>query len=186
MMRLYMTRRSSLHTVYSDPEGHTLYKVRTPFTLAKGRRWDISRAKEHPSPYPAQREYDPLAQIHWRRDLTTLSIGEQSINAANFFRRTGLYGRSLSFTGPDGYEYKWVLGTLHPQLVRVDEKQTLIAKYYKERHKVPFIKHRPAYLDIFPPGEAMADIIFITFLYIHKVRHDRLNVLRSLQDDGLE
>ena len=96
MMRLYMTRRSSLHTVYSDPEGHTLYKVRTPFTLAKGRRWDISRAKEHPSPYPAQREYDPLAQIHWRRDLTTLSIGEQSINAANFFRRTGLYGRYAS------------------------------------------------------------------------------------------
>ena len=93
--------------------------------------------------------------------------------------------RNITSSGKP-FEQRLELPLISPQLVRVDEKQTLIAKYYKERHKVPFIKHRPAYLDIFPPGEAMADIIFITFLYIHKVRHDRLNVLRSLQDDGLE
>lgn len=184
-----------MHSIYSDSEGRALYKVQTPFTLAKGRRWDISRVRDAAtdsihqlnSPYTSSSSaYESLAQIHWRKDTVTLFFGEQRITADDFFQRGGVYGRNRTFTGPDGQGYKWILGTIHPQLVRNDEHQTPVAKFHREHHRMPFIKHRLAFLDIYPPGEDIVDFVFITFLYIQKVRQDQLGVLRGRSDDDLE
>ncbi|KAJ3805292.1 hypothetical protein F5876DRAFT_52093, partial [Lentinula aff. lateritia] len=75
------------------------------------------------------------------------------------------------FTGPDGKEYKWVLGFYTPELILNDGSNTPVARFH--RRKFILWNTPPGYLEILPCGVDMIDTILITFIYIEKLRKDK-------------
>ncbi|KAJ4471132.1 hypothetical protein C8J55DRAFT_435669 [Lentinula edodes] len=79
--------------------------------------------------------------------------------------------RHRIFTGPDGKEYKWVLGFYTPELILNDGSNTPVARFH--RRKFILWNTPPGYLEILPSGVDMIDTILITFIYIEKLRKDK-------------
>lgn len=60
------------------------------------------------------------------------------------------------------------------QLILNDGSKTLIARFHRRSLGLFGTKGpRPAYLEIVPGYESMADLIFFTFVYIEKIRKDK-------------
>ncbi|KAL0565727.1 hypothetical protein V5O48_016290, partial [Marasmius crinis-equi] len=93
------------------------------------------------------------------------------IEAGKFFvKREGWPRRKLTFVWEDGKEYKWILGVRNSKLVLDDESQTPIAKFHPKNIGGIFGEKRQADLEIFPPGEGMADVVLLTFVYAERIR----------------
>jgi len=95
---------------------------------------------------------------------------------SKFFRkkewRWGCLGRHRAFTGPDDLEYQWILGRRVPELVRRDAARTPVARFHIWRRGFFGKAPRRASLEIFPEGMHMVDLIFVTFVYIQKIRDE--------------
>jgi len=62
--------------------------------------------------------------------------------------------------------------TLSSQLFLNDTAKMPVAVFHRKRLGI-LRTARPASLEIFPVGEAIADIIIVTFIYMEKMRKDR-------------
>jgi hypothetical protein len=83
---------------------------------------------------------------------------------------------------PDGREYMWKLGPTAPHLYLNDEHKTPVAKFH-----LPCLRwfRRPgakscAWMEIFPEGEHLVDVILLTFIYVEKIRKDRESAAKTL------
>ncbi|KAK0199691.1 hypothetical protein DFS33DRAFT_1387997 [Desarmillaria ectypa] len=121
--------------------------------------------------------FAPLGYIDWKIFVSSvMRYNGEEVKATKYFKKQGwgCYGRHRVFKGPDGKEYKWILGVSVPKLVINDGSETLIAKFHTRKYGLFNPEGaRPAYLEILPEGEHMADTIFFTFIYIEKIRKDK-------------
>ncbi|KAJ3991801.1 hypothetical protein F5050DRAFT_1580780 [Lentinula boryana] len=139
-------------------------------------------------PMPRRRTVDHnfiyVAQIDWRifrsskiRFGTGLRSGRE-ILVKDLFKKEGwgFWGRNRVFIGDDGEEYRWNFGRTHPQLISNNTSKTLIATFHQERL---FLKPNRAYLEILPPGQHMVDEIFVTFMYVERLRKAKERSIRN-------
>ncbi|KAE9405830.1 hypothetical protein BT96DRAFT_988075 [Gymnopus androsaceus JB14] len=118
-----------------------------------------------------------LAQIDWRVFKSSkIRFGEgqysyagREVHVKDLFKKQGWgwWGRHRVFTGEDGNEYRWRLGRTRPELTLNDALKTPIATFHNQRL---FSRQGCAYLEIFPQGQHMVDEIFVTFIYIERIR----------------
>ncbi|KAJ8082621.1 hypothetical protein PM082_008476 [Marasmius tenuissimus] len=117
-----------------------------------------------------------LAEIDWRRFTSSkFRFGDGlEVMARNFYRKEGWgpYGRHRVFTAKDGKEYKWLQHSFHSELTTNDENKTTLAKSAQKSFGL-IGKAHPGYLEIFPTGEHMIDEIFVTFIYVEKLRKEK-------------
>jgi len=180
-MRLYLSKRSPLRSVYTNEFGEAIYKVETPLKLS-GQTITIARSIPADIPHrdgeaALENRFAHLAQIDWRYiESTKIRFAGNDLDDKTFFRKEGLgwYGlRDRVFTATDGKEYKWFLGARIPELKLNDESKTPVAQFHE---KIGVFKQaRPAFLEIFPAGEHMVDEILVTFVYIAKLKEDAGN-----------
>ncbi|KAK7050001.1 hypothetical protein VNI00_005432 [Paramarasmius palmivorus] len=120
--------------------------------------------------------FEYLAQIDWRFFTSSkFRFGDgMEVMSKDFFRKEGWgpYGRHRLFTAKDGKEYKWCLQWWESELILNDGSKTRVAKFNRKSFGV-IGKASPAYLEILPPGEHMVDEIFVTFIYIEKLRKEK-------------
>ncbi|KAK7436906.1 hypothetical protein VKT23_018926 [Stygiomarasmius scandens] len=119
-----------------------------------------------------------IAQIDWKRVKSSrLRFGDgKEVLAKEFFRKEtwGPYGRHRVFRASDGIEYKWIMGSYTPKLVKNNSAKTPVAKFHRRNFGFwSKSKKSPPYLEIFPEGEHMVDEIFSTFIYIEKIRSEQ-------------
>ncbi|KAF8352171.1 hypothetical protein F5887DRAFT_1068518 [Amanita rubescens] len=115
-----------------------------------------------------------LAEIKFNKITSSvMRYRGEEFKTSEFFtkKELGWFGRHRAFTGPDGLEYKWILGFRVPELVRQDVARTPVARFHRRRLGV-FGKARQASLEIFPEGMHMVDLILVTFVYAQKIRND--------------
>ncbi|KAK7040293.1 hypothetical protein VNI00_009761 [Paramarasmius palmivorus] len=131
--------------------------------------------------------FEYLAQIDWKFFASSkFRFGNGSeIQTKEFFRKEGWgpYGRHRVFKAKDGKEYKWNLGLVRSELFMKDAAKTPVAKFHRKCIRM-FGKSVPAYLEIFPAGEHMADEIFVTFIYIEKLRKEKERAARPKGGGG--
>ncbi|KAK0186379.1 hypothetical protein F5146DRAFT_1227035 [Armillaria mellea] len=203
-MNLYQTGSGILNNSYANESGQVIYKVSTPQKFPPGRVTTISRIV--PSDYETPREEDthlerarseevdfkdrfaPLGYIDWKVFVSSvLRYNGKEVKATGYLKKQGwgFYGRNRVFNGPDGKEYKWILGASISKLVLNDKSETLIAKFHTRKFGLfsPG-KARPAYLEILPEGEHMVDVIFFTFIYIEKIRKEKERAGQSSAASG--
>ncbi|KAJ7582043.1 hypothetical protein C8J56DRAFT_793156, partial [Mycena floridula] len=171
---------------YRYNSGRVIYRVHTPHKLG-ARTSTITRAIDdtaEPSEIISDQEMIPdtgirqgrfghLAQIDWKIiKFAKIRYGGIEYDTKQFFRKVkfGWYGRHRAFTAPDGKNYRWILGARVPTLVTDDKSETLIATFHRKRW---LFGKRQAYLEIFPEGMHLADVILVTFIYIEKIRRDK-------------
>lgn len=123
-----------------------------------------------------------LAQIDWRVFTSSkFRFGDGlEVMARDFYRKEGWgpYGRHRVFTAKDGREYKWLQHSFHSELITNDGNKTVLAKSAQKTFGL-IGKGHPGYLEIFPPGEHMVDEIFVTFIYVEKLRKDSEDAAQS-------
>ncbi|EEB95319.1 hypothetical protein MPER_05725 [Moniliophthora perniciosa FA553] len=131
--------------------------------------------------------FEYLAQIDWRFFASSrFRFGNGGeITAKEIFKKEGWgpYGRHRVFTAKDGKEYRWNLGLVRSELFLKDSAKTPVAKFNRKSFRVVG-KSRPAYLEIFPAGEHMVDEIFVTFIYIEKLRKEKERAARPKGGGG--
>ncbi|ESK83750.1 hypothetical protein Moror_2091 [Moniliophthora roreri MCA 2997] len=131
--------------------------------------------------------FEYLAQIDWRFFASSkFRFGNGGeITAKEFFKKEGWgpYGRHRVFIAKDGREYRWNLGLVRSELFLKDSAKTPVAKFHRKSSRVVG-KSRPAYLEIFPAGEHMVDEIFVTFIYIEKLRKEKERAARPKGGGG--
>ncbi|KAK0461634.1 uncharacterized protein EV420DRAFT_1304852 [Desarmillaria tabescens] len=197
-MNLYQTSSEILNNTYTNESGQAIYKVSTPHKFS-GRVTTISRIV--PSDYEPPRVEDtdsyelgmdfrdrfaPLGYIDWKMFASSvMRYKGEEVKATTYLKKQGWgwYGsyidRHRVFKGPDGKEYKWILGFSIPELILNDGSETLIARFYTRKLGVfSPANARPAYLEILPDGEHMVDVIFFTFIYIEKIRKEKERAAR--------
>ncbi|KAF8652784.1 hypothetical protein AX16_004176 [Volvariella volvacea WC 439] len=188
-MKLLLSKSSHLSADYTNEAGELLYRARknsqlwttttniskrippTAPHLSSGSRrvGEGKRTRVHDQ---VQDQFAHLAQVYFRQyGSDKIVMGGQKFYVSSFFRKEGLSwgGRDRIFTGPDGKEYRWILGYWEPKLVLNDRSKAVVAVFHKE---VFGFFHNPenVYLEIMPNGEHMIDLILITFIYIEELR----------------
>ncbi|KAL0570908.1 hypothetical protein V5O48_011048 [Marasmius crinis-equi] len=125
-----------------------------------------------------------LAQIDWRYfSSSKFRFGDGlEVTAKSFFRKEGWgpYGRHRVFTAKDGKEYKWLLHWWNSELITNDENKIKVAKFTQKGLGI-IGKSHPGFLEIFPAGEHMVDEIFMTFVYIERLRKEKENASKSCE-----
>jgi hypothetical protein len=118
--------------------------------------------------------FSDLAEIHYKIfSSSRIRYNGTEVPTSVFFRKGGFgltsMGRNRVFTGPDGKEYEWELRSSSCKLYLKEVPRPLVATYHT-RHFGIIGEARPASLEIFPEGEHMVDLIFVTFIFIEKLR----------------
>ncbi|KAF8888278.1 hypothetical protein BD779DRAFT_1440034 [Infundibulicybe gibba] len=171
-MHLYLSGASPLHSTFSNEEGQVIYKVDSPIKLTN-RTASIRRALPNDlfDGEDTHNRFAHLAQVEWRVvGPSTIRQGGEEIETKTFFRRGGWLGRNRIFTAPDGKEYRWKLGHRTSTLVTNDAEKKRVARFHPKHY---IINPRPASFEIYPGGEDIMDTIFITFIYVEKIRKDK-------------
>ncbi|KAF4607624.1 hypothetical protein EYR38_001696 [Pleurotus pulmonarius] len=165
----------------SLPNGQPMYYTDTPLQLID-RTTTIYRAESNQI-QPTSRDgasqfqFAPMAQIEWHKfDSTILRFEGSEFDSDSLFRTTGFgwYGSSRIFLAPDGNEYKWKFGTWDLSLYKNDGSRQLVAEY----HRSWLGMFGDSWLEIYPSGAHMTDIIVITFVYAEKIWRDRKRARR--------
>ncbi|THV01016.1 hypothetical protein K435DRAFT_656014 [Dendrothele bispora CBS 962.96] len=111
-----------------------------------------------------------LAQIDWRvKKGNVFRFGDGKEVAATKFLRKDKW-RERVFTASDGAEYKWVLGLTTSELFINTSPATPIAKFHGRKSGILNPNRVRAHLEIYPAGQHIADEIFLTFVYVEKIR----------------
>ncbi|KAK0488053.1 hypothetical protein EDD18DRAFT_1335327 [Armillaria luteobubalina] len=186
-MNLYQTGAGLLDNSYANEAGQVIYKVSTPNKYTD-RVTTISHIipsdqepprEEHTAGSEAvdfKDRFVALGSIEWHGlGKSVMRFKGREIKPSDFMKKRGgwgWYGKHRVFEGPDGKEYKWKM-TSTSKLFRNDGSDTPIAKWHiRKRGLFNPGKAMPAYLEIFPEGEHMVDLIFFTFIYVEKKRKD--------------
>ncbi|KAK7436905.1 hypothetical protein VKT23_018925 [Stygiomarasmius scandens] len=134
----------------------------------------------------ANHQFVYIAQIDWKvlkSSRLRFDFGDgKEVLAKDFFRKEtwGPYGRHRVFKGSDGADYKWILGTFTPELIKDDSSKTPIAKFHRRDLGIlSKSKKSPAYLEIYAEGEHIVDEIFSTFVYIERLRKKKERAARA-------
>ncbi|KAF9536663.1 hypothetical protein CPC08DRAFT_652052, partial [Agrocybe pediades] len=99
---------------------------------------------------------------------------------SEFFKREGKgwYGSDRLFSAEDGTTYLWKLEK------NVSEVSTLVSSSPQKPSHQPNQKQAPTCINIFPAGEHIVDLIILTFLYIERLRIQRISHHQSPHDKG--
>ncbi|KAJ8502478.1 hypothetical protein ONZ45_g11717 [Pleurotus djamor] len=170
-MKLIFSKDDPQETTISYENGPEVYHIDTPF------RWIHSRVTSISKLGAKGRDANLLAEIEWSNlGIPKIKYGGRALKSTEFFKRAGVLWGDRQFTAPDGQEYRWTTkaGASGPKactsaLVRNDASDTVIAKYHFRSYGIVGSKH-PAYLEIFPEGQHMMDLIVITFVYVEARR----------------
>ncbi|KAF8058592.1 hypothetical protein FPV67DRAFT_509570 [Lyophyllum atratum] len=180
-MHLYLSTVSVINSTYSNENGQVIYKVDTPMALGT-RTSTISYVVPNDIPQedvdPDMRDkFDLFGQVeHKRVGSSVLRFAGHEFETKTYLRKSSEWGahglHHRIFTASDGLEYKWLLQRVKCKLVVNDEKQTVVATFHRQSHGL-IGAARPASLDILPAGEHISQEIFMTFIYMEKMRKDR-------------
>ncbi|KDQ54056.1 hypothetical protein JAAARDRAFT_196820 [Jaapia argillacea MUCL 33604] len=170
---LVFSQASALRTILLDEQDHLIYKIHTPKKFLHSTT-TITRYSRPSSPEgESEREEEELARIHWRYIQHSRLVLEGKIfRVPNMLERTGFCGRDRKFTAPDGLEYRWVMRNHSMKLVLDDTSDTIVVKFHEGSPGYLSPKRR-SYLEIFPNGQHMIDIIVATFVYAEWKRRAR-------------
>ncbi|KAI0081488.1 hypothetical protein K474DRAFT_1578782, partial [Panus rudis PR-1116 ss-1] len=118
--------------------------------------------------------HEDMARIHWHMNLISSSklvYNGTTVDLDVFMPKKAFWKSSRAFTGPDGRTYVWheSLGACHVNLEDGNNPTVKVAEY-KQRN---IFKGEKPYLEIYPEGEHMADLIVITWLYYETRRRRR-------------
>ncbi|KAF9266003.1 hypothetical protein L218DRAFT_129808 [Marasmius fiardii PR-910] len=150
-----------LKSTYTDEKGRVIYKVQT--SNKHGGKTTITQSDR----------FAHLARIDWKVGHAILVRGGEELSTKTFFRRDGFWaGKDRLFSGDDGREYKWHLGSWGSELQLNDESKTPVAKLVRGNIGGIFGQKRPSVFEVYPAGEHMVDLIMLTFLYMEKFRRD--------------
>lgn len=158
--------------------GQRLYHRRWPSHLQDDYAMEDLREKNQHRTYrpkPRDREHarricSPCGSGLWSILIEPHSICRPGSGDERFFQK-GCSIRGRFFTGPDGIEYRWRLGVHVPELFLNDGIDTPVACYHRSSLGILSPAHA-AYLEIFPVGEHMVDLIVVTFIYMERLRQE--------------
>jgi len=168
---LRFSQNSPLRTTLVDEAtGQVKYKIETPIKIARSvtRIWKFKPQ--------AQDEFneeggngvetelpetgDEIARIYWKwLSLNRLVFGGRMTTRSVFLPKCGKLMGSFAFTGPDGVQYRWALGTMGmnlPKLVTTDERKAVIAEFRPPQYRP---SKQTAQLKVQPEGIEMLDYI---------------------------
>jgi len=118
---------------------------------------------------------DEIGRILWKFfSPDEIVFKGKAVDRKEFVPKFGeMENLSFKFTGPDGVQYRWVLGAMkidYHRLVTTDEKKTEIARFYRARS---FPMRQKARLVVQPAGIDMVDQIVSTFVIAEQRRRER-------------
>ncbi|KAJ7482155.1 hypothetical protein B0H11DRAFT_1212546 [Mycena galericulata] len=175
-MQLFLATDHPWNTVYTDASGAPWYKTQTPLKL-HDRTTSISKVidpdipRRAPEPDASNNSADgidtarfaSLAQIDWRViKSSVIHFGGRELATNEFFRKAGtqgVWGRPRLFSGLDGKEYKWILGTYTSELKLNDGSETIVAHYRHKKFGIPFQRIDRPSLEVSTAFEHMLDEI---------------------------
>ncbi|KDQ23063.1 hypothetical protein PLEOSDRAFT_1068135 [Pleurotus ostreatus PC15] len=181
-MKLLLNSRRQRNCTLALEDGQAIYKITTPFKVT-GRVTTILRVvpsakdKHDDADLDArlQDKFAHLAEIEWQYIKSSrLRFRGDDIDTGTLFRKFGLgpYGRHRAFTAPDGREYVWKMGMWASELYVNDGSDTTVACFHGS--SIGFLSPtRDAYLEIYPEGRHIKDVIVMTFIYVEKLRRDK-------------
>ncbi|KAJ8502479.1 hypothetical protein ONZ45_g11716 [Pleurotus djamor] len=163
-MKLYLSDSDPRNTVFgSETDGRAMYIVDTPFKFFDTRVSKISKV--------VHGVVEPLAEIEWHTFASSrLRFQGKDVAFTDMFQRVGFAWRDRVFVGTDDREYKWRLSSAS-KLYLNDRTETPVARSHKLSLGIFGPSHSP-YLEVFPEGEGILDMIIITFVYVEKLRRD--------------
>ncbi|KAF9009723.1 hypothetical protein BDQ17DRAFT_1348727 [Cyathus striatus] len=127
---------------------------------------------------------EPLAKLKFPMFKSArIQFKGSSIDPTKLFSQQGWswFGKTHIFIAPDGRQYKWSLGRRAPQLSLNDATQAPVARFRPSRKGfLCFGKETPGILQIYPAGMHIIDLVFMTFIYVEKIRRRRELVARFL------
>ncbi|KIJ92477.1 hypothetical protein K443DRAFT_685227 [Laccaria amethystina LaAM-08-1] len=174
-MRLYLSTRKPWNSVYTTEDGQVVYRTTTPWFE---RRTSIERIVPNKDKGDMRDEFAHLAEVDYRVCIflsSHIRYAGQDLVTRDFFRKGSWswQGRGRIFTGPDGIEYKWKFGAhIRAELRLNDGTKTPVACYHRRSLGILSPAH-PAYLEVFPIGEHMVDLIVVTLIYIERLRQEK-------------
>ncbi|KDQ54073.1 hypothetical protein JAAARDRAFT_38674 [Jaapia argillacea MUCL 33604] len=173
MPKLFVFSNASvLRTTLLDEQDHPIYKIHTPKKLLHSTTTITRYSRPSSQEAESERDEEEMARIHWRYIQHSRLVLEGKIfTMSNMLERTGFCGRDRKFTAPDGLEYKWVMRRHSMKLVLNDTSDTVVVKFH-EGSPGFFSPKRRSYLEIFPNGQHMIDIIVSTFVYLEWKRRE--------------
>ncbi|KAF9032927.1 hypothetical protein BJ165DRAFT_1516209 [Panaeolus papilionaceus] len=175
---------SAADGIWTSHEGQVLYRTVDPWTSSTV---TIERAvPNHSQPQgPKSQEYTTLATLKFRTFHShVLAFGGREYKEDEYFKKGSMFpgmkdffnwGRDRIFTGPDGVEYAWKLKKKAVELHLNDDSKAPIVIFHPKKSSLMGLRTgEPAYLEIMPQAQYLpVDLIFITFIYAEKLRHDR-------------
>jgi len=180
-MLLYpSSSHSPWNTTFPNTEGQIIYKTEylTRFGIVP-RQITIKRIVpsngfdlEIGSEDAFRDSFTDLAEIHYEILSSRIRYNGTEMATSDFFRKSGFLGRDRVFTGPDGKEYEWELKTTVCKLYLKDAPRALVASYHPRSFGIIRDAH-PSSFEIFPEGQHMVDLIFVTFIFVDKLRMQR-------------
>ncbi|KIK02644.1 hypothetical protein K443DRAFT_677375 [Laccaria amethystina LaAM-08-1] len=179
-MRLYLSTRKPWNSVYTTEDGQVVYKTSTPRKICE-RKTSIKRIVPSKDKGDMRDEFAHLAEVDYRVFSSShIRYGGQDLETRDFFRKGAWSwrGRGRVFTGPEGVEYKWKLGDRVPELCLNDSIDTPVARYHRSSLGILSPAHA-AYLEVFPIGEHIVDLIVVTFIYIERLRQEKEEAQRA-------
>jgi len=124
---------------------------------------------------------ETIATIEWRLlQSSVFWIGSRVVNADSFIPSHGFFSKKRTFVGPDMVPYVWKIDTGIPtlrvegslRLHRNDGSDAYITSYKCSSGGLLPGRRSPGYLEIYPMGMHMIDMIIVTFVYMEKQRVD--------------
>jgi len=186
-MLLYQSTSNPWDTTFCNAEGQIIYKTENPIyphsrtanqiaikRILPSNSNDLATASED----ALRDSFSDLAELHFGL-LSAARIRYNGIekNTSQFFRKANILSSGRIFTGPDGKEYEWKLRLVDCKLYLKDTK-TLVARYHPRNlgeHLGP--GRAEASLEIFPEGQHMVDLIFVTFIYFFVEKYQSGDIL---------
>lgn len=150
-------------------DGRAVYKIVTPFAIT-GRKTTISKIVDGGLTRA-------VAEIEWHSIASSVfKFDGGEVSTSNYFRSTaisGIVGSNRIFTAPNGREYKWRFSvSSKPKLYVNDGSDTVVACFHGSSIGL-LSPTRDAYLEIYPEGRHIKDVIVMTFIYVEKLRRDK-------------
>ncbi|KDR82168.1 hypothetical protein GALMADRAFT_90776 [Galerina marginata CBS 339.88] len=166
---LYLSSNKPWKSTFTTVEGQVIYKAESGRTITISR---ILQSLNHGN--TLMDSFEHLAEIEYhtfRKSRIRYGGRDQTVN--EFFRKQGwgFFGRNRVFTGPNGREYLWKLGSSACKLFLNDSSKAPVAYFHRKKRGI-LRESRPASLEIFAEGEHMVDLIVVTFVYMEKYRKE--------------
>ncbi|KAF7427855.1 hypothetical protein PC9H_007071 [Pleurotus ostreatus] len=167
------TGRDTRNNIFCE-DGSAIYKATTSFAIT-GRVTTISKIMNDGTPRTTADEdrFYPIAKIDWHVFKSpVLRFEDGEVKSKENFYSTGLEtdGDDRVFFGPNGQEYQWRFSTnSKPKLyLSADSDDILIASFHGSSLGIRSPR-RTAYLEIFPGGYGITDVIVATFIYVDRL-----------------